>query len=205
MASRSHVALLGPGQPIELPRPARSAAPYGALALVAATLLFVPDVPRPPAAIAAGAFGLAAAARAACTQHALSQLRATADRLIMRDAAPSWSPLLSWRCGELTSSETRERLASALGRIGRASASSHLPGAVPINRAVVRAHLDDLEALADRLMLPDAVSARRVLLVRGLLEDLSGPLYDRDRQSELGRHLREALQALDDRVGMVAR
>src|SRR3954451_13219169 len=100
MVTRSHVSLFGPGQPVELPRPARSAAPLVGLALVALLLAFVPDVLRWPAAIAALAFALAAAARAGYEWHALAQLRATVDGLIVRDLPAPYSPLLTWRCSE---------------------------------------------------------------------------------------------------------
>jgi hypothetical protein len=205
MATRSHVSLLGPGQPIELPRPARSAAPLAALALVALLLVFVPDVPRLAAAIAALAFGLAAVVRAGLERRALTQLRASVDRVLVRDVPLPWSPLLFWRCGELTSTEARERLAASIGRIERAAAAAVLPGSAPINRGAVRTHRGELDAIADRLLLPEPVSARGVLLVRRLLDDPAGPLFSRDRAPELAGELRQALTALDERVRRTSR
>src|SRR5436190_18797727 len=128
MVTRSHVSLFGPGQPVDLPRPARSAAPLAVLALVALLLVFVPDVPRWPAAIASLAFALAALARAGHERRALAQLRATVDGLLVRDLPAPSSPLLFWRCSELTSIEAREQLAASIVRIERASAPSVLPG-----------------------------------------------------------------------------
>jgi hypothetical protein len=205
MAARSHVSLLDPGQQTELPRPARSAAPLAALALVALLLALVPDVPRGPAAFAALAFALAAAARATQEQRALTQLRASVDRLLFRDLPLPWSPLLFWRCGELTSAESRERLAASICRIERAADPSVLPGAAPLNRRAVRTHRDELDAIVDRLLLPEPVSARGVLLVRRLLDDPGGPLFSRDRAPELAAELSQALNALDGRVSRVSR
>jgi hypothetical protein len=85
MAMRSHVSLLGPGQPIELPRPGRSAAPLAALAFLAALIAFVPEIPRFAAIAAALAFALAAAVRAGQQQRALAQLRSSTDRLLIRE------------------------------------------------------------------------------------------------------------------------
>ena len=201
MVTRSHVSLFGPGQPIELPRPVRSAAPLVALALVALLLALVPDVPHWSAAFAALAFALAALARAGHERRALAQLRATVDALLVRDLPAPCSPLLSWRCSELTSVETREKLAASIVRIERAAAPSVLPGSAPINRAVVRSHVALLDAIADRLLLPDPVSARGVLLVRRLLTDPDGPLFGQERDVELGDELRQALSALDGHTG----
>ena len=205
MVTRSHVSLFGPGQPIDLPRPARSAAPLVALAFLALFLAFVPEVPRWPAAIAALAFALAALARAGHERHALVQLRATVDGLLIRDLTGPCSPLLFWRCSELTSIEAREQLAASIARIERAAAPSVLPGSAPINRGAVRIHRDDLTAIIDRLLLPEPVSARGVLLVRRLLADPAGPLFGAGPDTELGDQLREALSALDRHAGRVPR
>ncbi len=201
MATRSHVSLFGPGQPIELPRPGRSAAPLAALALVAAVLALVPEIPRLAALAAALAFALAAAIRGGQQRRALSQLRSSIDRLLIRDVPMPWSPLLAWRAGELTSVEERERLAASIGRLERSADASHLPGSVPLNRGAVRSQRAQLDAVADRLLQPEPVSARGVLLVRRLLDGAAGPLYDRSRTSELASELRRALSALDHRTG----
>jgi hypothetical protein len=202
MVTRSHVSLLGPGQPVELPRPARSAAPLVGLALVALLLAFASDVPRVPAVVAALAFLLAGLARAGHERHALGQLRATVDGLIARDLPAPCSPLLTWRCSELSSTEAREQLAGTIARIERAAAPSSLPGSAPINRRAVRMHHDELAAIVDRLLLPEPVSARGVLLVRRLLADPAGPLYDPERATELGDQLRQAFSALEGHASL---
>ena len=202
MATRSHVSLFGPGQPIELPRPGRSAAPLAALALVAAVLALVPEIPR--LRRRRGRARVRARGRdprAAQEQRALSQLRSSIDRLLIRDVPMPWSPLLAWRAGELTSVEERERLAASIGRLERSADASHLPGSVPLNRGAVRSQRAQLDAVADRLLQPEPVSARGVLLVRRLLDGAAGPLYDRSRTSELASELRRALSALDHRTG----
>src|SRR4051794_2878785 len=193
MVTRSHVSFFGPSQPIELPRPARSAAPLVALALAALLLVFVPDVPRWPAAIAALAFALAAAARAGRERRTLAQLRATVDNLLLSDPTAPHSPLLFWRTGELTSVAARERLAASITRVARAASPSTLPGAAPINRRAIRSKHLELEAVADRLLLPEPVSARGILLVRRLLTDPDGPLFGSARAAELGEQLSQAL------------
>ena len=116
----------------------------------------------------------------------LHSLRATVDGLIVRDLPAPCSPLLSWRCSELTSVEAREQLAASIARIERAAAPSVLPGSAPINRGAVRVHRDELDAIVDRLLLPEPVSARGVLLVRRLLADPAGPLFGTERAAELG-------------------
>ena len=202
MATRSHVSLFGPGQPIELPRPGRSAAPLAALALVAAVLALVPEIPRLAAVAAALAFALAAAIRGG--QQSARPLLSSDRRSTgcSSGTCPCRGRLCSrGAAGELTSVEERERLAASIGRLERSADASHLPGSVPLNRGAVRSQRAQLDAVADRLLQPEPVSARGVLLVRRLLDGAAGPLYDRSRTSELASELRRALSALDHRTG----
>lgn len=191
--------MVGPGYPIELPHAVRAAAPFAALAAVALLLLLVPDVPSWAAAVAAVAFALAAATRAAQQHRALLQLRSNLDRLLLRSEHSALSPLLTWRAGELCAPDEREHLAAMLRRIVRSADTSHMPGAAPLNRGAIRASAEEMDALVDRLVSAEAVSARGVLLTRRLLDDSAGPLYDHDRSDELGPRLREVLRALDER------
>jgi hypothetical protein len=195
---KRHAPPLGPGYPLELPHAARSAAPFAILAALALVLLLVPDVPAGAAAVAAVAFALAAATRAAQEHRALRHLRSNLDPLLLRSEPTPLSPVLAWRAGELCSPESREHLAAELRRLERSAAPSHLAGAVPLNRVAVRANAEEIDALVDRLSAPEPVSARGMILARRLLDDPSGPLYDRDRVSDLGPRLREVLEALDD-------
>ena len=196
---KSHAHPVGPGYPLELPRTLRAATPFAVLSVVALTLLLVPDVPAWTAAVAAVAFALAAATRAAQEHRALLQLRSNLDRLLLRSDPGPLSPMLVWRAGELCGTEEREHLAAMLRRVERSADASQMPGATPLNRAAVRASNGELQALADRLTAAEPVSARGMILARRLLDDPAGPLYDRDRADDLGPRLREALRALDDR------
>jgi len=196
-----HATLLGPGQPIELPRAGRSAAPFVVVAILAALLLLIPEIPREAAAAAALAFAFAAALRATQQHRALARLRSSIDRLLLRNEPTPLSPILSWRAGELCTAEARENLAKSLRRIERSAEPSHLPGVAPFNRIAIRACHDEIDALVDLLMGIDPVSARGMLLIRSLLDDPSGPLYDRERAPELEGELRRALAALDTRAG----
>jgi hypothetical protein len=196
--SRSHAPLWGPGEPLELPDALRSAAPFAVLALLALSLLLVPEVPAWVAAVGAVAFGLAAATRAAQQHWALLQLRSNLDRLLLRIEPTPLSPVLVWRAGELCAPGRREHLAAAVRRVERSADSSHLPGAAPLNRRAVRANRDEMDALVDRLAATEPVSARGMILAKRLLDDPSGPLYDRDCSADLGAHLRAVLKALDD-------
>jgi hypothetical protein len=198
--ARSHAPLLGPGYPIELPDAFRSAAPFAILAGLSLALLLVPDVPPWAAAVAAVAFALAATTRAAQQHWALVQLRSNLDRLLLRTEATSLSPLLVWRAGELCAPEEREHVVAALRRVERSAASSNLPGAAPLNRAAIRENGEAIDALVARLTAPEPVSARGMILVRQLLDDPSGPLYERSRAPGLGVRLVELRRALDERV-----
>jgi hypothetical protein len=196
--ARSHAPIVGPGQPIELPDALRSAAPFAVLALVAAALLLVPDVPPAFAAVAALAFALAALTRAAQQHRELRQMEASIDRVLLRKEATPLSPLLVWRAGRLCSDETRERLAASLRHAERSAATSHLAGASPLNRPGIRASRAEIDAVAERLASPEPVHARGVLLVRILLDDPGSPLYGNAPGSELRASLRQALSALGE-------
>jgi hypothetical protein len=196
-----HVSLLGPGQPIELPRAGRSAAPFAVFAFAAALLLLVPGIPRAAAVAAALAFALAAALRATQQHRALVRLRSSVDRLLLRSEASPLSPILSWRAGELCTPDARDHLAKSLRRVDHAAEASHLPGVAPFNRVAIRACHSELDELISSLRGNEPVTARGMLLVRSLLDDPSGPLYDRDRSAELEGELRRALVALEGRAG----
>lgn len=195
---RSHASTLGPGYPLELPNAIRSAAPFAALAALSLLLLLAPDVPVWTAAVAVVAFALAAVVRAAQEHRSLVRLRSNLDPLLLRGEPTALSPMLVWRVGELCSPEAREHLAAELRRVERSADSSQLAGAAPLNRIAVRANGEEMDVLVDRLTAPEPVSARGMILARLLLDDPSGPLYGRDRASDLGPRLRDVLKALDD-------
>jgi len=161
-------------------------------------LLIVPTVPDWPAAVAALFFALGAAARALQAHHSLVQLRSNLDPLLLRNEPTRLSPMLTWRAGELSSPAAREHLAADLRRIERAADASHLAGAVPLNRSAVRENREEIAAIIGRLTDADPVSARGMILARRLLDDPSGPLYDRDCAGELADRLRSVHMALND-------
>jgi hypothetical protein len=194
--ARGHAPLIGPGQPIELPHALRASAPFAVLAALAALLLLVPGVPWQGAAIAAVAFGLAAAARAAQQHRALRQIEDSVDRILLRREPAPVSPLLSWRAERLRSPEARERLATALRRAERSASVSSLAGASPLNRPAIRASHSEIEALVDRLSAPEPVPPRGILILQHLLEDPSSPFYGHAPADTLQRELRAALSAL---------
>lgn len=107
---------------------------------------------------------------------------------------------LAWRVEELVTTKSRLDLAHSLRSLVRDASGRYLPAASPINRNAVRAHSATFAALADRLAnLDRPVAARGVVILRRLLVDPSGPLYDRERAEELPAFLDALLEALEPR------
>ena len=177
MASH-RVVLLGEGHPAEIPRPGRAAAPFAALACGALLLDALPGMPWEVGLAVAAPFLLAALVRAGQERHALSRLRANADRILLRDGHSVGSPLLAWRATELASVRERERLANEARRAVAAADPHYLPGSEPLNRGAVRVEATGLEELARRLEAPEPVSARGILLARRLLDDPRSALFE---------------------------
>jgi hypothetical protein len=196
-----HASLIGPGQPLELPRAGRAAAPFAVLALLSTLLLLVPEVPASAAGVAAVAFALAAAARGVQQHRALARLQASIDQVLLRKEPTPLSPILVWRAGQLTSPAARDHLAASVRRVERSADTSHLAGASPLNRPAVRASGAELDALVDCLLGTEPVRARGVLLVRRLLDDPGSPLYGHAPMQELQAQLRRALGALREGTG----
>jgi hypothetical protein len=173
--------------------------PLLALAAVALALSAAPDLPWQGGIVAGAMFGLAALVRIVRQSQELRRLRRAADRIILRSPArlPS-SALVAWRARELTGTRHRHALAAETRRLSRELDATSLPGAVPLNRAVVRPFQPELEALALLLDGDQPVGPRGVLLVENLLSDPSGPLYDRGAASRLEPTLRRALTVLGD-------
>ena len=197
--ARHHASLIGPGQPLELPRAGRAAAPFAVLSLLSLLLLFVSRVPSSVAVVAAIAFALAAVARAEQEHRALSRLQSSIDQVLLRKDPTPLSPVLVWRAGQLSAPGAREHLAAALRRVERSAAASHLAGASPLNRPAVRASAPELEAVVDCLAGTDPVRPRGILLVRRVLDDPGSPLYGDAPADELRAALRRALAALPER------
>jgi hypothetical protein len=181
-----------------VPHPVRATLPLLVLAVVGLALVAAPELPDYVGPIVAGIFAAGALARFAGSYQDLRQLRAGIDRIILRNPDREPSGLVVWRSEELTTLASRRVLAHEIERLVRASNHASLPNAVPVNRPLVRAHEDDLRALAERLADPTRnVSARGVLLVRVLLGDPEGPLYERERSDDLAGELERIARALD--------
>jgi len=201
--ARHHASLIGPGQPIELPRVGRAAAPFAVLSLLSLLLLLVSEVPASAAVVAGVAFALAGVARAEQEHRALARLERSIDLVLLRKEPTPLSPILVWRAGQLTSPAARERLAASVRRVERSVDASHLAGASPFNRPAVRAAAPELDEIVDCLLAEDPVRPRGILLVRRLLDDPGSPLYGDAPVDELRPALRRALSAL--REGSVVR
>ena len=88
-------------------------------------------------------------------------------------------PRWSWRAAELTSPRERRILARSLRDVAEmAQHESVSLSVIPLNRARVRAHVSELELIADELdALDRRVAPAGVLLVRDLLSNGGSPLY----------------------------
>ena len=101
---------------------------------------------------------------------------------------------------DLTSPRQRKRVARSLRRLVDSLSPARLPGASPLNRPAVRPHAARLMALARQLEAVDKpVSAAGVRAVQRLLADPDGPLYERERATEVGHAIERALRALEAR------
>ena len=124
--------------------------------------------------------------------------RRNADAELARSRDRSTTPRLAGRGARHDQEPPRSRAFAALARTRRERA---VPArGLPVNRNAVRADSATFAALADRLAdLDRPVAARGVVLLRRLLVDPSGPLYDRERAEELPAFLDALLEALEPR------
>jgi hypothetical protein len=180
-----------------VPSPLAAASPLLALAVLALALDAAPTLPWEAGVAVALLFAAAALIRLTQKWIAVRRLRSIADRIIMRGGdRPTASPLVMWRTAELTSSRHRRLVAAKAARLARELDASTLPGAVPLNRSVVRPYRKELEALAAALNGSQPVSARGMLLVEQLMSSPASPLYDRAAADTLEPRLRRVLSAL---------
>jgi hypothetical protein len=183
---------------LDLPRPAKAAIPYAALALAALGLDADPRLPWAAGVAGALLFGAAGTIRTVRSHHELVAVRRTADRLIVhspltRDA----SDLIRWRSAELTTRAKRERLRRDVARILQSLDPARLPSASPLKRPAARRCRELFERLESRLGDERPVAARGVLLVQSLLSDPTSPLYAEDADSLLAPALRRVTGALE--------
>jgi hypothetical protein len=183
---------------LDLPHPGRSALLFGVLVVAALALDAAPDLPWTAGVVAAGCFAVAGVARTIHDRRELTGVRRAADRIIVhaptsRDA----SELVRWRCAELTSRGSRDRLTREVRTTLHRLDPSLLPSASPLRRPVARRYQPLLEQLASRLGDERAISARGVLLAQALMRDPASPLYADGPDDHLARMLRRVLGALE--------
>ncbi|HZS24065.1 MAG TPA: hypothetical protein VFA30_03665 [Gaiellaceae bacterium] len=187
-----------PYSALDLPHPWRAGLAFAALAAAALSLEADPRLPWAVGVAAALLFVAAGAARTVQGRSELAAVRRTADTLIVtaptsRDA----SELVRWRCAELTTRESRDRLAREVGRTLAALDPRRLPSASPLRRPEARAAADLLQVLEGRLGDEQPIAARGILLARMLLRDPASPLYSEGPEQNLSRALRRVLGALE--------
>lgn len=183
---------------LDLPRPAKAALPYAALALAALALDADPRLPWLAGLAGALLFAVAGSVRSVRAHHELVAVRRTADRLIVhtphtRDA----SDLIRWRSAELTTRAKREALRRDVERILHSLDPGRLPSASPLKRPAARGCRELFDRLATRLGDEQPVAARGILLVQGLLCDPTSPLYADDADTYLAPALRRVTGALE--------
>jgi hypothetical protein len=111
-----------------------------------------------------------------------SRLRSNSlDRAIAAGQDPARSVRLAARAEQLQTRTVRARLADALDRLARSDRERSTRRRVLPSRAAVRANSQELHALAALLRGSSPVCARGVAMLRGLVTDGTGPVYnDRD-------------------------
>jgi hypothetical protein len=183
---------------LDLPRPAKAALPYVALALAALALDADPRLPWLAGAVGAVLFATAGAVRTVRARHELTAVRRTADRLIVHTPhSREASELVRWRCDELTTRPKRESLRRDIVRLLHSLDPARLPSASPLKRPAARGCKDLFVALATRLGDEQPVAARGILLAQSLLHDATSPLFADDADTLLAPAVRRVTGALE--------
>jgi len=123
------------------------------------------------------------------------------DRRLAAGESPWTSEALGARARQITAPRSRRQLAAGLAgvmRSARAGAPAWTAAARSRNPDVVDARAV-IAALDQRLRAPDPVAAQGVAMVRMLLIDGNGLLYQPGRSGEVGSQLRAAAAALEPR------
>jgi hypothetical protein len=120
------------------------------------------------------------------------------DRTLAGDAVPATGAGLALRARTLVEPAVRAGLSRQLRRVVDDAARGHGSRGFRIRPrpADVLAAAAELDALADRLLAPDAVSPRGVAQARLLLTDGTGPLYHHGATEELRAAVARALACL---------
>jgi hypothetical protein len=165
--------------------------------------LFSRDVSRrrtPPSHVAPGLAGRGAPAALA---PGLARWQADAlDRELAAGVDPRDSALLGMRAQQLTTPRSRRQLAGGLIRAQRDAGTelSVLTAVTAPDRHEVSAAVSDIAALRRRLRDGERVDPAGAAMLRLLLTDPTGPLYDPVGPGSLARHLRAAAAALEPHV-----
>jgi hypothetical protein len=122
----------------------------------------------------------------------------TLDRALAAGAGPYAGALITVRAQQLTTARSRRRLAGGLARVRRDAVDelSGFTAVVAPDRHEVAAAAPEIAALERRLRDGERVDAAGVAMLRLLLTDGSGPLYDPVGAGSLARHLRAVAGAL---------
>ena len=124
--------------------------------------------------------------------------RGRLDRLLADGHDPAADPRLAMRAGQLVRPAARARLANSLRdavcSLDDSSLAQYLRPEIPV-AASVRACAREIDDLARALTGPDA-RVRGVAIVRGLLTDGTGPLYDGAQAGRLRATVTAARSAL---------
>ncbi len=128
-----------------------------------------------------------------------AHVRASAlDHDLAAGASPDSNVALALHAARLCGPSQRYLLARSLTRVAAASETRARPRLkAPVCRPAVRRARAELDAVVKRLVSSDPVDVRGVALVRNLLADGTGPLYQESTAHGLGPELQGALEAME--------
>jgi len=125
--------------------------------------------------------------------------RGRLDRLLADGQSPATNPLLAIRAAQLARPAPRRRLAASLRdavcSLEDSAFAQYLRPEAPVAAASVRACVREIDELTRALTGPSP-SPRGVAIVRVLLTDGAGPLYDRGQAGHLRATVLAALDAI---------
>jgi hypothetical protein len=118
------------------------------------------------------------------------------DILLADGVSPDSNVTLALHAERLARTSERRNLAGSLKRIGSKPRPAPLLRAGS-SRRIGHDATQDLDELADRLLVPGPIDVRGVAKVRMLLADGTGPLYRRGTARDLHAEVRDALVAVN--------
>jgi hypothetical protein len=137
----------------------------------------------------------------------LANLRAASlDRQLAAGRAPESSRVLAARAQKLVSPKMRRKLVEDWERVvdlSRRTPPTHCPH-VPVCRRGVAAAQPELNEMLSFLLAPRPTAVRGVAMVRVLLINGAGPLFNRHCPTELRVAVRQATASLDPSVALAA-